>query len=149
MKRFIAVLMLLVLVASSAFADDFNFSSFSIYSQVLGATGIDVEKDSVMTNENAVYHVFNSDDCQIVFISLDGAPSIISIKGSGDAFLAYSCAAIQILDPTGEKVPGYGNILACYLMTVANGERHIGFTSSGYAFEIEKTETGYSFLGGV
>ena len=147
MKRLFAVLLLLVLCSSVAFADDFDYASFTIYSEVFGASGIDFPSTDIRTKDKFTYHVFEPDNCQIVFLYNDGTPAAISIKGSGEPFLAYCCAALQIIDPEGNKLTGYGNLLICYMLTNGSGEKETGFTASGKVFEIQKTETGFSFLG--
>ena len=148
MKRFIAVL-IIVLLCSSALAEDFDYSNFNVYAEVFGATGLEYPSTDIRENKQYTYHVFNSDGCQIVFLYEFEKPAAISISGSGESFLAYCCAALQIIDPKGDRLPSYGNLLMCYMLANGSGEKSNGYTSSGKLFEIDKKENGFSFLGGM
>ena len=140
MKRFLCVLIVCLMVAPAAFATD--FSDFSIYAELFGAHEVkesdgDVRDDCIR---------FVQDGCAITFRIDDGEIGFAMITGDGDAFLAYSLAAIMQFDPeTKNAAENGGQLLLYYLMGKAKDGEHLGQTVSGKVFQVEKTDEGFSF----
>lgn len=136
MKRFFAVLLCCLLIASTACAA--KVSDMSDYAAVLGAS--ELEKGDVRDP----YIRFVQDGCTIMIKMDSGEMVNVFIEGTGDQFLAYCAAALCVFDPDG-RTNSFGQLLTMYLLAHTQEGHQDGKTSVGDFFFIEPSEDHFLF----
>ena len=147
MKKLIAILLVLLMIAPSALALD--LTDFNMYAEIFGENEL---KDGASTQtKNGVFTFFKVEGGQVAFREVDGILNSICVYGKGDAFITYCCAAIMAVDQdSGHAVQNFG-FFTFYLQMKKggmDGEKDETFSlANGSACSISADDQyGYKFL---
>ena len=136
MKRFLALLLICLLIAPCAFAATLN--DYEDYSVVLGGS---VLKDGDARGD---FIRFIQDGCTITIKRDSEEIIMIVIEGKGDPFLSYCSAALAVFDNEG-KTNCLGQLLTMYLLSPGKTDHQTGQTSKGDFFFLENKDDGLYF----
>lgn len=143
MKRFLCALMILCLVPVCAFCADLD--DFNMYASIFG----EEEIDSKTLTKYPPYSMYNASGCTVAFYEDGGKVTRIIVEGDGDAFFAYSMAAIMFFDSSSEDfAENAGQLLSSFLLCRNSSEGSAGQTKTGEIIYVEKAEKGYRFIVG-
>ena len=138
MKRFVCVVLLLCVFATSASAlslEEFNACAYSFGVPELDAATGDVRPP---------YTRFVSDGCTITFSEKDGRIDTIFVEGVGDSFIPYCSCALLTLDRGDDLTDNAGNLLLLYLLSRKEEEKYT-LTKTGLFMMFKLSEGIYSF----
>ncbi len=146
MKKRIALMLALLMIAVCACASALDIGEFNHYAEMFGER--DLADGVVHESDEGLFTEFQSDGCTIIFREVKGELKTIYVAGEGDPLLTYSAAALMVVDPDTKDAPtNFGNLLYHYLMTKGSGEEddHMDTTVSGALFGLTRESNG-SFL---
>lgn len=145
MKKFLCILLILIFVSSTAYADSVSYiaSLWNIYTGIYGGTKVSEETG----NEKDGSVIFKTDEFSlIVDCKDDSIGNIAIIAKDADVLLSNAATAgLFIGGDSSEFIQYLGNVSYQYITVKANGKCIQSFYGN-YMFGIEKTSDGMYML---
>lgn len=141
MKKLIAILLVLLMIAPSALALDLTV--FNMYVGFFG--GKELSNGTVRESENGVFTWFKVEGGQVGFHEVNGELESIAIYGNDGEFITYCCAAMMTVDKDAtHAVENFGNFT--FLLQMHKGDapgaesRMFGLANGTSPCEISKDD---------
>ena len=110
MKKLIAILLVLLMIAPSALALD--ISDFNDYAVIFGEKELKGGEPS--SGGQSTFTWFEYDGGEVAFREVDGELNAIAVYGKDGAFISYCCAAIMTSDSNADNaIQNLGTFMLC------------------------------------
>ena len=116
MKKLLSIILVLLLVASPAFAN--SAVTMAVYNSLANSYGApELTKDMITTEKGNEINFY----CNDMIISFDNGHAVVIAADSADFLPACVCASLTIAKSTDGAISFFGNLLYSY-MTVKSGK---------------------------